>query len=557
MSQFRDELSDLVRARFPLLYVETWEEQRILAEVWATLRSDPRFARRPRALFTWTRTSGLSEVAELADGRPSVLRPVSPEQTRDPGELLGWVRDHDASAVILAFDFHSFLRPSPRVDEQLVIRAVRDLAARLKTGGVAKTLIFVAPTLVVPEELQKDITIVDFPLPSDAEIEQALDRLLADNPGHAEAGVISDEDRAHLVKAALGLTLAEAENAFARALASRGSLGRDEASLVWQEKRQGVRRVGLLDYIEQKQGFEDIGGLDILREWLRLRSRVWLNDRTRHEYQLPFPKGVLITGVPGCGKSLTAKCTSAEWGLPLLRLDMGRVFARYVGSSEENLRTAIRVAEAVAPCILFIDEVEKGMSGGTGGPSGDSGVARRIFGTFLTWMQEKAKPVFVIATANDIAALPPEFLRKGRFDEIFFVDLPDRQERADIWSIYLERLRTSPRIIDGFPLGDAVYQHLAGLSEGFSGAEIEQALHDARFRAYAGQRPLALADIEGVLSVTHPLVETSQEDIARLREWARHRAVRASSGQVADRPHRPTASQPAPVPGRFVEMGTS
>jgi SpoVK/Ycf46/Vps4 family AAA+-type ATPase len=283
---------------------------------------------------------------------------------------------------------------------------------------------------------------------------------------------------------------------------------------------------------------------------------VWLDDRTRREYQLPFPKGVLITGVPGCGKSLTAKCTSAEWGLPLLRLDMGRVFARYVGSSEENLRTAIRVAEAVAPCILFIDEVEKGMSGGTGGPSADSGVARRVFGTFLTWMQEKTKPVFVIATANDIAALPPEFLRKGRFDEIFFVDLPDQQERAAIWGIYLERLRTSPRIIDGFPLGTAVYQHLADLSEGFSGAEIEQGLHDARFRAYAGQRPLTLADIEGVLAVTHPLVDTSKEDIARLREWARHRAVRASSGQVADHPRQRAPSRTEPAPGRFVEMGT-
>jgi ATP-dependent 26S proteasome regulatory subunit len=538
MSQFRTDFSDLVRARFPLLYIETWEEQRVLSEVWSTLHTDARFAKRQRGLYTWTRTSGLCQVIEIHDGR-ATLEPEEPsDQTREPAALLEWIRDHDDNAVIVAFDFHSFLRPSPRSDEQLLIRAVRDLAVRLKTGRVAKTLVLVAPVLVIPDELLKDVTVIEFPLPGDAEIDHALQRLLAENPQHAPAGGLTGDDRVHLVKAALGLTLAEAENAFARALARNGRLDGEAPSVVREEKRQAVRRAGLLDYIdlEPKQGFEDIGGLDVLRDWLRQRTRVWLNDQSREEYMLPFPKGVLITGVPGCGKSLTAKSTSAAWRLPLLRLDMGRIFARYVGSSEENLRMAIRVAEAVSPCILFIDEVEKGMSGGTGGPVGDSGVARRIFGSFLTWMQEKTKPVFVIATANDISALPPEFLRKGRFDEIFFVDLPDRRARADIWRIYLERLRRSPRILNGFPLGDAVCDHLAGLTEGFSGAEIEQALHDARFRAYADRRPMSLADIERVLSRTHPLMETSQEDIARLREWARRRAVAASSGSVPGPP---------------------
>jgi ATP-dependent 26S proteasome regulatory subunit len=537
MSGFRTDLSDLVRARFPLLYVQTWEEQRVLVEVWDTLRSDRRFSQRPRALYVWTSTNGLAEVVGMDDGERPVDRPVPSGQPRespahqphDPMAMLAWIRDHDSSAVVLAFDFHRFLRPVPGRDEQLIVRGVRDLATRLKTGSVAKTLVLVAPTLVIPDELQKDVTIVDFPLPDETQIEQALHRLLVDNRRHAPSDGLSEEDRRHLVKAALGLTKAEAENAFARALASRGRLDRDAASLVRHEKRQAVRRTGVLDYMEQEQGFADIGGLDVLRGWLRQRSRAWLDDRTLVEYRLPFPKGVLITGVPGCGKSLTAKCTSVEWGLPLLRLDMGRVFERYVGSSEENLRTAIRVAEAVAPCILFIDEVEKGMSGGTGGPAADSGVARRLFGTFLTWLQEKTKPVFVIATANDITALPPEFLRKGRFDEIFFVDLPDLPERARIWQIYLEKLRLSPRAIDNFPLGDGICHHLAERTAGYSGAEIEQALNDALFRAYAELRALTVVDIEGVLAATHPLAETSRERIEQLREWARQRAVPAST----------------------------
>ena len=557
MSAFSNAISDLVRARYALLYVETWEEQRVLDEVWLALHDDHRLRQRPRQVFTWRSTTGLSHLTEVRYGRPPVEREISPDRTRDALGMLTWIRDYEDNAVFLVFDFHWFLRPGPQRDEQLIIRAVRDLAARLKTDPVSKTIVLVAPTLAVPDELQKDVTIVDFPMPDEAQIDRALQRLMDDNPAAFAAGTPGPEERRHLVKAALGLTLAEADNAFALALATHGALGRPAVSLIRQEKRQAVRRTGLLDYLDESSGFDDIGGLDKLRGWLRRRSRAWLDESTLDSYGLPFPKGVLITGVPGCGKSLTAKCTSVEWDLPLLRLDMGRVFSRYVGSSEENLRTAIRVTEAVAPCILFVDEVEKGMAGGGGGGgTADSGVARRLFGTFLTWLQEKTKPVFVIATANDITALPPEFLRKGRFDEIFFVDLPDAGERADIWQIYLDRLRSAPRAIGGFPYGRPVCQTLAARSQGFSGAEIEQALNDALFQAYAEQRALKLQDIEEVLSATHPLSETSQEVVSQLRAWARYRAVPASSGQAARETAEGAPGAAAWGAGRVVDAST-
>ena len=528
-SEFASTVSSLVRARFPLLYVQTWEELRVLQEVWAAVRTEPRLQHRPRDVLLWRSTTGLSHLVEVRDGRTPIEREISPNQTRDPVGVLSFIREYESSAVVLLFDYHWFLRPGARWDEQMAIRALRDLASRIKTGSFAKTVVLVSPTLAVPDELQKDVTIVEFALPDEAALDQALQRLIDDNRDRFPAGPPAPQVRRHLVKAALGLTLTEADNAFALALATRGTLDLESAPLIRHEKRQAVRRAGLLDYMEESLGFEDIGGLDALRSWLKTRARAWLDDSTLNAYRLPFPKGVLITGVPGCGKSMTAKCTSVEWGLPLLRLDMGRIFSRYVGSSEENLRTAIQVAEAVAPCILFIDEVEKGMSGGSAGSPADSGVARRLFGTFLTWLQEKTKPVFVIATANDITALPPEFLRKGRFDEIFFVDLPDARERAEIWRIYLDRLRAAPRASEGLPFGPAVSEALAARSAGFGGAEIEQALHDALFHAYAQERPLTLEDIERVLAVTHPLSETSEETIVRLRAWAQNRAVSASA----------------------------
>ena len=310
-----------------------------------------------------------------------------------------------------------------------------------KSGPVPRALVLVSPVLRIPVELEKDVTIVDFPLPTEAgdpdgarrDDRRQRRRAAGSGSSWTSAG------RERFAKAALGLTLHEAENAFARAMVNDGVLDLDDLAVVHEEKRQTVRKSGLLEFVDADVDLADVGGLENLKRWLAKRDGSWLAEAAA--YGLPAPRGVLITGVPGCGKSLTAKAVAAAWGLPLLRLDIGRVFAGLVGSSEQNMRTAIRTAEATAP-VRALDRRDR--EGLRGRRPGDSGTSARVFGTFLTWMQEKTAPVFVIATANDIERLPPELLRKGRFDEIFFVDLPTRAERPAIWRVHLTQAADQP-----------------------------------------------------------------------------------------------------------------
>jgi ATP-dependent 26S proteasome regulatory subunit len=405
--------------------------------------------------------------------------------------------------------------------------------------------------LCIPPDLEKEVTIVDFPLPSEDEIRAVLDKMVETNAA-AGGRVRIDLDslgRERLVKAALGLTLNEAENAYARSMVNDGVLDAADVDVVLEEKRQTIRKSGLLEFVNVDVSLDDVGGLQNLKRWLSKREGSWLDQAAA--YGLPAPRGVLITGVPGCGKSLTAKAIAAAWELPLLRLDIGRVFAGLVGSSEQNMRTAIRTAEAIAPCVLWIDEIEKGFSG-VGGAGGDGGTSSRVFGSFLTWMQEKTKPVFVMATANNINALPPEFLRKGRFDEIFFVDLPTRAERRQIWELHVaKRVRGEAA---GVVSNDATaLETLADQTEGYSGAEIEQAVIIGLFDAFADRRSLTLADLERAVANMVPLSVTQAEQIAAIREWAALRAVAATaavdrSGYVTSPPS-PSAEGSTPSTG--------
>jgi SpoVK/Ycf46/Vps4 family AAA+-type ATPase len=290
------------------------------------------------------------------------------------------------------------------------------------------------------------------------------------------------------------------------------------------EKKQLIRRNGILEYIEEEATLEQVGGLEELKRWLRQRSQAF-TERAR-QYGLPQPKGMLILGVPGCGKSLIAKTTSRLWELPLLRLDMGRVYdGSTVGRSEANLRSALKTAESIAPVILFIDELDKAFAGSAGSADSDGGTSSRIFGSFLTWMQDKTSPVFVMATANRVDKLPGEFLRKGRFDEIFFVDLPNLEERREIFRIHLARRRPA---IDRFDL-----DQLAKVSEGFSGAEIEQAVIAAMYDAFAQDREFTQLDIIAAVKATLPLSRTMTEQVTALRDWAKHRA-RPAAASVAE-----------------------
>ncbi len=512
-SQFRTYVSNLFKARFPYLYISTWEEERAISAIRAVCE-DKLLIKTPRTVFTWSLTTGI-----VGDSQPGK------EETKAPLKALEFVEKFEEPAVFILKDFHIYFGAQGRLPDFQVIRKVRDILSSLKQSPRPKNVVFLSPILVLPTDLQKDVTVVDFDLPSFEEIKSVLDEMIAANRGSGRIIMDLDSDEEErLAKAALGLTLQEAENAFARAMVQDGRLDITDLEVIFEEKRQVIKKTEILEFVKSDLDMEDVGGLENLKRWLEKRNNSWLDSAQR--YGLPAPKGTLITGVPGCGKSLTAKCMSSMWQLPLLRLDVGKIFSGIVGSSEENIRTAIKTAEAISPSILWIDEIEKGFGGA--GSAGDSGTSTRVFGTFLTWMQEKTKPVFVIATANNIQALPAELLRKGRFDEIFFVDLPTLKERTDIFRLHMEKRLVDPGVVSQFKVTNEVLEMLADISEGFTGAEIEQVVISGLFEAFAENRSIQLEDFVRSIQNTVPLSVTQAEQIRSIRDWANVRAVAAT-----------------------------
>jgi SpoVK/Ycf46/Vps4 family AAA+-type ATPase len=356
-------------------------------------------------------------------------------------------------------------------------------------------------------------------LPSREDLLVFLDGLardIADNPALAFDN--ADETRQRLVEAAIGLTMNEVENAFAKILVQRGRLSIVEVPDVYREKRQIIRKSGVLEYIDPEETIESVGGLANLKDWLRKRRRAF--GQAARRFGLPLPKGALFLGVQGCGKSLCAKAVSRFWQLPLLRLDMGQLFGSLVGASEENARRAIQTAESIAPAILWIDEIDKGFAGLASSSFSDAGTTARVFGSLLTWLQEKKSPVFVIATANDVNVLPPELLRQGRFDEIFFVDLPNVEERREIFRIHIVKRRRDPARFE--------LPRLAELADGYSGAEIEQAVISGLYEAFDRQHDLDQPTLETAIAATRPLSVLMADQIAERRRWAQGRARMAS-----------------------------
>jgi SpoVK/Ycf46/Vps4 family AAA+-type ATPase len=486
---FIKEVDTLIRARYPLLYLVTWEEQRVEALLGDVARTQG------KDLLEWSRTRGLNRLS----GRPQRI-----EGTEEPDKALEAIAQLTEPSLVVLKDFHRCLE-DPRI-----VRTLRELGFKLK--NTFTTVLITAPVLQIPPELEKELTVIDVPLPTRAELLQLLRDICSVVIRNKRAVVELTQGQAEaLVSAAQGLTLAEAENAFAKAIAEDNRLDGGDIRRMLEEKSQVVRKSGLLEYHAVEASLADIGGLPGLKRWLERRRNAF-SDAAR-TFGLPEPKGLLLLGVQGCGKSLTAKAIASGWRLPLLRLDMGRIFSGLVGSSEENVRRAIRIAESLAPVILWVDEIEKGLAGTSG--QGDSGVSARVFGSLLTWMQEKTAPVFVVATANRIEGLPPELLRKGRFDEIFFVDLPTKADRAAIFEIQLRKRGREPT---KFPL-----EALAAKSEHFSGAEIEQAVISAMYDAFADGVDLDPKHLEMALKETVPLAVTMSADIDRLREWARTR----------------------------------
>src|SRR5213596_3170404 len=499
---FAREIETLIRARYPLLYIVSAEEARVQELVVDIAQ------RRQKRVFDWSISTGIVPAGTSIQSQKHRNAP-----TRDPLLALDQVIDQVEPALFVIKDFHPFLAKS----NHAVVRKLKEIALQLKNSF--KTIILVSPVLEIPVELEKEITVLNFPLPAREDLSALLDKIVEDLKQVKQVKIeLDDAGRERLLQAALGLTLGEAENVFAKIIVKDGRLSGEDVNEVLAEKQQIIRKSGLLEYYAANETFSHVGGLAVLKGWLQKRAVAFSAEA--HAFGLPAPKGILMLGVQGCGKSLCAKAVSCLWQLPLLRFDMGRMFGSLVGSSEDNVRRAIAVAESVAPTILWVDEIDKAFAGTQGSGVSDGGTTARVFGTFLTWLSEKTAPVFVVATANDISQLPPELLRKGRLDEIFFVDLPSPEDRAEIFSIHLAKR--------GRDAGQFDVSALAACAENFSGAEIEQAVISALYDAFYARRELTTPHILEALRETVPLAKTMDEQINRFRSWAVGRARQAS-----------------------------
>ena len=496
---FPETLRTYLRAGYPILYVVTAEEDRAI-ELLGCALAEGELAR--RRLYIWSVSRGLC----TSDFK------VVDRKTADPHRILPFLLEFNEPGLFVLEDFHFFLdERAPKA--ALSIRQLRDLVAPFKASR--KTVVLLSSVLKIPPELEKDVTVLDLEMPNESELAATLDETIEQMKDNPKVEInLGGDAREKIVKALSGLTRGEAENALAKVIVTNSRIDAEDIDLFLAEKEQIIRKSGMLEYYATPERFGSIGGLDELKLWLRSRGRAF--SESARQFGLPNPKGLLLVGVPGCGKSLTAKAVAAEWKMPLLKFDLGKVFGGLVGQSEENMRRAIKMAEAVAPCVLWIDEIEKGLAGSRGGAS-DSGVTQRVFGTLLTWMEENKKQVFTIATANDIEGLPPELLRKGRFDEIFFIDLPSPQERATILAIHLTKHHRDYRDFD-------VARHAAA-TEGFSGAELEQVVVSALYLAFAEGERAHLEDrhVDQAIRESVPLSQSVAHKIERLRAEARNK----------------------------------
>jgi len=495
---FQDELLLLLRARYPVIYVSTLEEERVEQAIAIGAQQ-----LNNRSVYIWDFVDGYQ-------GNPNDagIARRNPLQALEHLEKL----PESVAALFVLRDYHRFL------DDVAISRKLRNLARRLKSQP--KNILLLAPQVQVPDDLAEVITVLEFALPTVDEIRAEVTRLL----GSLNVQLaLADLDA--LVQSCQGLSIERIRRVLARGIAAHGTFRPEDIELVLEEKRQTIRQTQILDFYPAKEQISEIGGLDNLKDWLLRRGNSF-SEKAR-QYGLPYPRGLLLVGIQGTGKSLTAKAIAHHWHLPLLRLDVGRLFAGLIGESESRTRQMIQLSEALAPCILWIDEIDKAFAGVDG--RGDSGTSSRVFGTFITWMAEKTSPVFVVATANNIQSLPPELLRRGRFDEIFFVGLPTQEERKAIYEVHLSRLRAHN--LQSYDLDRLAYE-----TPNFSGAEIEQAIVEAMHIGFSQDRDFSTQDILEAASQIVPLARTAQEQVEALQAWAAAGKARlASRSSLSDR----------------------
>ncbi len=490
---FHEELGLLIRARYPLVYIPTREEERAEEAITHVAAKTGN-----RAVYTWDFVDGYrGNPNDDGTARRNPLQALEFVEKLSPG----------APAVLILRDFHRFL------DDIAVSRKLRNLSRLLKAQP--KNIIILSAQLSIPDELSELLTVLEFPLPTVDDIRREVEALLA-SMGNLPGPKALDE----LVRSCQGLSMERIRRVLARGIAANGAFRPDDIDLILEEKRQTIRQTQILDFYPATERISDIGGLDNLKDWLIKRGGSF-SEQAR-QYGLPHPRGLMLVGIQGTGKSLTAKAIAHHWHLPLLRLDVGRLFAGLVGESESRTRQMIQLAEALAPCVLWIDEIDKAFAGFEG--RGDSGTTSRVFGTFITWLSEKTSPVFVVATANNIGALPPELLRRGRFDEIFFVGLPSQSERDAIFNVHLSRLR--PHNVKSYDTSRLAYE-----TPDFSGAEIEQAIIEAMHIGFSQNRDFTVDDILEAASQLVPLARTAQDQVDALQAWAASGKARLASRQ--------------------------
>ena len=490
----RKQLGLLIDSAYPLIYLQTWEELRateILGQVAHELLLP---------LYVWTVTIGLSR----AGGAPIY-------NTQEAAQALSAISNITGDAIFLLKDFHKHL------DQDVIVRKLRDLIEQFRQAR--RVIIISCPATNIPIELEKDAARYVLGLPDESELNPLVTSTVRDLlQKHRVVTELAQDELPELVRSLRGLTQEEARRILSQAILEAGRFDAGTAERVREAKSRFIKEQGVLEFLKAETGLDGVAGLARLKEWLEKRRGALTPEAAR--FGLEPPKGILITGMPGCGKSLCAKAVAREWGMQLLRFDTSNLFEKFIGESEKNLHKSLQVAEALAPSVLWIDEIEKMFPKAGLTSEADGGVSLRIFGTFLNWMQEKKAPVFVVATSNDINGLPPELLRKGRFDEIFFVDLPGAEERQGIFTIHLQRRKQDPA---GFDLAK-----LASAAEGFTGAEIEQAVASSLYSAFSQKAPLSTEVILKEIQSTYPLSVTMKEKFESLREWAQERAVMAN-----------------------------
>lgn len=500
----------MIRAYYPVLYLHSYEYYRTKQKIKGIVELLRREGKKVN-YYQWDCVYGLVQI--LPDKTEKRI-----ERMQNPLEVLAYILNSKKSGEKNIFVLDDINNHIDRDEVKLMFRKIAE-ATNNNTHAIILSSIY-----RLPAELEKYITVLQIPLPKRNELGEVLDIVAKQSKVELKTNL-----RNRLIDAALGMTSMEADLAYCLASVKDGF---DDKSpfTVSSEKEQIIRKSGILDYFPKNESLKDVGGMENLKEWLKKRQLAY--DKEARDWGLKEPKGLLLLGVPGCGKSLIAKSIASSWNMPLLRLDVGKVFQGIVGSSEDNIRKAIATAEAVAPCVLWIDEIEKGLSGVQSSGATDGGVTSRIFSTILTWMQEKTAPVFVVATANNINQLPPELLRKGRFDEIFFVDLPSQKEKENIFSIHLQKNRQN---VSSFAL-----DILAQKAKGFNGAEIEECVKEAMFTAYVESQEsniapkLQMIHILDAIKNTVPLSKTMEKQITDLRKFAVSRAKNASKEIVLE-----------------------